>query len=48
MKYRFIFILSVVACASCNNQEKPSKTEEPKSIVATEESVREFVNPYPM
>jgi len=42
MKYRFIFILSVVACASCNNQEKPSKTDEPKSIVATDESVREL------
>ncbi|MEN9973910.1 MAG: hypothetical protein RIS20_2257 [Bacteroidota bacterium] len=42
MKYRFIFILSVVVCASCNNQEKSTKTEEPQSIVATDESVREL------
>jgi hypothetical protein len=42
MKYRFIFILSALVFSSCNNQEKPTNTEEPQSIVATEESVREL------
>lgn len=42
MKYRFIFISSVLVFSACSNQEKPANTEEPKSIVATEESVREL------
>ena len=42
MKYRFIFILSALVFTACSNQEKPSNTEEPKSIVATDESVREL------
>lgn len=42
MKYRFIFILSALVFSSCSNQEKPSDKEEPKSIVATDETVREL------
>ena len=42
MKFRFIFIVSALVFSACSNQEKPTNTEEPKSIVATEESVREL------
>ena len=42
MKFRFIFILSVLVISACSNVEKPSEKEEPQSIVATDESVREL------
>jgi hypothetical protein len=42
MKFRFIFILSALVFSACSNQEKPTNTEEPKSIVATDESIREL------
>lgn len=42
MKFHFIFISTILVFSACSNQEKPSVQEEPKSIVATEESVREF------
>lgn len=42
MKFRFIFILSALLFYACSNQEKPSDKEEPQSIVATDESVREL------
>jgi len=42
MKYHFIFILTALTLSACNNVEKPSDNDEPQSIVATEESVREL------
>jgi hypothetical protein len=42
MKYRFIFIASVFVFTACSDQQKQANTEEPKSIVATDESVREL------
>jgi hypothetical protein len=42
MKSLTIFMLLLLAFSACKNQEKPSDTEEPQSIVATDESVREL------
>ena len=42
MKYHFIFILTLLILSACNNVANPSDKEEPQSIVATEESVREL------
>jgi hypothetical protein len=42
MKRLTIFMLLLFAFAACTNQEKPSDNNEPQSIVATDESVREL------
>lgn len=42
MKRLTIFILPFLVFSACMNQESATKTEETKSIVATEESVREL------
>jgi hypothetical protein len=42
MKRLTIFILPLLMSSACVNQESATKTEEPKSIVATDESVREL------
>ena len=42
MKHLTIFILSILFFSACTNQESATKTEEPQSIIATDESVREF------
>ena len=42
MKRFTIFILSLLLFSACTNRENTTKTEEPKSIVATKESVREL------
>jgi hypothetical protein len=42
MKGLTIFILPLLVLAACTNQEGATKTEEPKSIVATDESIREL------
>lgn len=42
MKHHFIFISALLVFSACTNQEKPTTAEEPKSIVATDETVREL------
>ena len=42
MKRLTIFILPLLVFSACTNQEKPTNTEEPQSIVATDETVREL------
>lgn len=42
MKRLTIFILPLLVFSACTNQESATKNEEQKSIVATEESVREL------
>jgi hypothetical protein len=42
MKRLTIFILLLLAFSACTNQENTTDTEEPQSIVATDESVREL------
>lgn len=42
MKRFSIFMLLLLAFSACTNQEKPSNNDEPQSIVATDESVREL------
>jgi hypothetical protein len=42
MKRLTIFILPLLMSSACVNQESATITEEPKSIVATDESVREL------
>ena len=42
MKRLTIFILPFLFISACTNQESATKTEEPQSIVATDESVREL------
>jgi hypothetical protein len=42
MKRLTIFMLLLLAFSACTNQENTTDTEEPQSIVATDESVREL------
>jgi len=42
MKHYSIIISALLVFSACTNQEKPSNAEEPKSIVATHETVREL------
>jgi hypothetical protein len=42
MKRLTIFILPLLVFSACTNQESATKNEEPKSIVATDETVREL------
>jgi hypothetical protein len=42
MKHHSIIISALLVFSACTNQEKPSNAEEPKSIVATHETVREL------
>ena len=42
MKGLTIFILLLLVISACTNQEKSTNTEEPQSIIATDESVREL------
>ena len=42
MKRLTIFMLLLLAFSACTNQENTTDTKEPQSIVATDESVREF------
>ena len=42
MKRLTIFILLLLFISACSNQDNTSKTEEPQSIIATDESVREL------
>jgi hypothetical protein len=42
MKRLIIFILPLLLFSACTNQESATKNEEPKSIVATDETVREL------
>ena len=42
MKRLTIFILLILVISACTNKEKSTNTEEPQSIVATDESVREL------
>lgn len=42
MKRHSIFMFSVLVFSACTNQEKETKSLEPKSIVATDETVREL------
>ncbi len=42
MKHLTIFILSILFFSACTNKEKSTKTDEPQSIIATDETVREF------
>ena len=42
MKRLTIFTLLLLLFSACTNQESATKTEEPQSIIATDETVREF------
>ncbi len=42
MKRLTIFTLLLLLFSACTNKEKSTKTEEPRSIIATDESVREL------
>jgi hypothetical protein len=42
MKRLTIFILLLLVISACTNKEKSTNTEEPQSIIATDESVREL------
>ena len=42
MKHHSIIISALLVFSACTNQEKPNNAEEPKSIVATDETVREL------
>ena len=42
MKRLTIFTLLLLLFSACTNQERATKTEEPQSIIATDETVREF------
>ena len=42
MKRLTIFILLLLFISACSNQDNTSKTEEPQSIIATDETVREL------
>ena len=42
MKHLTIFILSILFFSACTNQNNATKTDEPQSIIATDESVREL------